>query len=285
MECALEQHTIDSVSAIVSAQGWTKAVDLVDGGRVVLLFSPEEEAEARRRFDSARTAGLDTSAVQWLSRHEMNKARPQSPFIAMLWLMLPVQGYGIDYPAVRIPGRNVWPLKLVTRLFALAQSLASDVRLHTRTPVTSLSRSGSGWSLHTPRGSLRATYVLHATNGYAAHLLPQLSGPQGIIPVRGQVIATRASGPVPGKESYIGNDGFEYWFPRPTSSNREAPLFILGGGREIAPNYDMYVTDDAHVDPKVGDVLRKFLPSVCPRAFERGMQPEMEWVSATIAKT
>ncbi|KZV89989.1 FAD dependent oxidoreductase [Exidia glandulosa HHB12029] len=260
VESALEQHTIDSVAGVVGAQGWAKDIDLVDSGRLCLFFSSEEEADARRRFDSARAAGVDMSGVQWLSRSEMNKT------------------HGVDYPAVRIPGRNVWPLKLVTKLFTLAKSsFSADVKLHTRTPVTSITRAGSGWDLRTPRGTLRATYVLHATNGYAAHLLPHLTGPQGIIPVRGHIIATRASGPLSGKESYIGNDGFEYWFPRPTSSSRDAPLVILGGGREVAPNYDIYVTDDAHFDAKVGGVLRKFLPSVCPRSFERARQPEMEW--------
>lgn len=32
------------------------------------------------------------------------------------------------------------------------------------------------WSLHTPRGTVDCAYVVHATNGYAAHLLPFLSG-------------------------------------------------------------------------------------------------------------
>lgn len=258
-ECALEQHTIDSVAALVEAHNWAHEIDLVEGGRLVLFFSSEEEVDARRRFDSAKAAGYDTTTVQWLSRAEMNKI------------------YGIDYPAVRLPARNVWPLKFVTRLFKLAQTLAPDLTLHTHTPVTSISRVGPSWQLHTARGNVRATYILHATNGYASHLLPHLSGANGIVPVRGHVIATRASSPLVGRESFTGNDGFEYWFPRPTKSGAESPLVILGGAREVAHNWDVGVIDDAHIDSKVMDVLRRFLPSVCPRSFERGRKPEMEW--------
>ncbi|EJD48063.1 FAD dependent oxidoreductase [Auricularia subglabra TFB-10046 SS5] len=260
VECAIEQRTIEAVTSLVAAQGWEKDIDLVEGGRLCLFFSAEEEADARARYEAGRAAGHKVGGVQWVSREEMNKV------------------YGINYPAARLPAHNVWPIKYVTRLFKLAQGLpGTSVKLHTRTPVTSITRSGSGWSVQTPRGAVRTTYVLHATNGYAGHLLPQLTGPSGIVPVRGQVIATRASGPLVSKESYTGNDGFEYWFPRPTSSANEAPLVVLGGGREVGKNYEMYVTDDAHVDGTVGDVLRKFLPSVCPRSFERAKKPDMEW--------
>jgi len=96
--------------------------------------------------------------------------------------------------------------------------------------------------------------------------------------VRGQVIATRASRSVAERESFLANEGFEYWFPRPVSRPNDAPLVILGGGRETAGQYEVYNTNDAGLNDEVGKVLRRFLPSVQPDAFERGKQPEMEWV-------
>jgi len=96
--------------------------------------------------------------------------------------------------------------------------------------------------------------------------------------VRGQVIATRASRSVAERESFLANEGFEYWFPRPVSRSNDAPLVILGGGRETAGQYEVYNTNDAGLNDEVGKVLRRFLPSVQPDAFERGKQPEMEWV-------
>lgn len=115
-------------------------------------------------------------------------------------------------------GHTLWPYKLVTRIFEDAQATAEEsdgmeVILHTKTPVTGFERvqdanqqqqhysmrdataaaAGNApeflkkadeptqrrWKLQTPRGSISCDYIVHATNGYAAHLLPFLAG-QGL---------------------------------------------------------------------------------------------------------
>jgi len=48
------------------------------------------------------------------------------------------------------------------------------------------------YDVHTPRGTIRTPLVVYATNAYTSHLLPHLAGPDGIVPVRGQVTAIRA---------------------------------------------------------------------------------------------
>lgn len=53
--------------------------------------------------------------------------------------------------------------------------------------------NSSPYTVVTNRGSITCARVVHATNAYASHLLPFLAGPEGIIPTRGQVMATRAS--------------------------------------------------------------------------------------------
>ena len=111
-------------------------------------------------------------------------------------------------------GHSLWPYKLVTRIFEDAQAAADEkdgmeVILHTKTPVTGFERvqdanqqhrypihdgtaASAGkapdflkkaddpekrrWKLQTPRGSISCNYIVHATNGYAAHLLPFLAG-------------------------------------------------------------------------------------------------------------
>jgi len=194
--------------------------------------------------------------------------------------------YGTSYPGFFEPGYNLWPSKLVTRLYYLAQNSPHlDLHLFTSVPVTRISRSDSEsprWSIKTPRGNITTTYVIHATNAYASHLLPHLAGPGGIIPTRGQVIATRAS--VTGEEltrvGWGGNEGFEYWFPRPLDRTKaeERPLVILGGGREAsAADFELYQTDDGSVNTDVGHILRKFLPEVFPGKYDPGKDPEMEW--------
>ncbi|KAI9069868.1 DAO-domain-containing protein [Trametes sanguinea] len=197
--------------------------------------------------------------------------------------------YGASYPAVRTPGYNIWPLKLVTYLYNLAKetganSSTSALHLHTNTPVTNISLASTSssrrWNLTTPRGPIAVSYVLHATNAYASHLLPHLRGPSGIVPTRGQIIATRASVPesVLTRSAFTGNEGFEYWFPRPVEPGKTQPLVILGGGRESTkPEFELYVADDSAVNTKVGDTLRRFLPAVFPGRYEENHAPEMEW--------
>lgn len=178
----------------------------------------------------------------------------------------------------------------MTELYNLAKTSNPNfaLNLHTSTPVTSITPASSGtrrWSLSTPRGSIQCSYVIHATNAYASHLLPHLAGPLGIVPTRGQVIATRANVTLDNltRSSWDGNEGFEYWFPRPLSSTEadlgQKPLVILGGGRETSgPGFELYQTDDSVVHPDVGRALRNFLPDMFPGRFERDKEPEMEWV-------
>lgn len=236
-----------------------------------------------------------------------------------------IQKYGTPFPAIYTPGNNVWPLKLVTKLFELAKKATPStstapqgiisrllsittyftrsnqpeiakedpfsLTLHTHTPVTSVSAipgplespndSGRRWKLTTPRGDITTSYVLHATNAYASHLLPHLAGE--IVPTRGQVIATRPS--VPASKLWTcawgANEGFEYFFPRPVKNpDEERPLILLGGGREASgPKFEFDEADDSKLNEQVGRSLRTFLPAVFPAQFEDGREPEMEWVS------
>lgn len=139
------------------------------------------------------------------------------------------------------------------------------------------------WQLETPRGSLACTHVVHATNAYASALLPQLSAGQNtgnIVPTRGQAISIRAA--VPAREltpsSFTADYGMEYWFVRPGSAPNERPLIILGGARHAEGGWTGATTDDSVIDAAVGKRLREFLPEVFPGKFEKGAEPEMEWV-------
>ena len=81
------------------------------------------------------------------------------------------------------------------------------------------------------------------------------------------------------------NGAKEYWFPRPLGSNAsdkdgdDRPLVIIGGARETAePTFEMYIADDATVNPVIGEALRRFLPTMFPGRHAPGREPEMEWV-------
>jgi len=265
---ALERHTVTEIVKIVEEHGLEEAVDLVNSGRIELLITPEELADAQADYEAARAAGVHLDDVHWLTENET---------------------FGSSYPGYLHTGYNLWPLKFVTELHKLAASSpALNLTLHTRTPVTSITPSNASsassssrpWTLNTPRGSVACTRVIHATNAYVSHLLPHMRGPTGVIPVRAQVMALRASVPVESisRHAWTGNEGFEYWFPRPLEKGQEHPLVIIGGGREATmPEYELYVADDSEVSAKAGAALRKFLPALFPGKYEEGREPEMEW--------
>ncbi|KIK77944.1 hypothetical protein PAXRUDRAFT_834789 [Paxillus rubicundulus Ve08.2h10] len=266
---ALEAYTTSSLINIIENNGWSNDIDLVDGGHVYLLFTDEEIKETERDMEAAKSAGWSLEGVTWLDKEVVEAT------------------FGVPCPGVRYPGHNVWPLKLVTKLYQRAKEHAGkhfNLTLHTHTPVTSIvnapSTDNREYVLSTPRGSIACSRVVHATNAYASHLLPFLAGPDGIIPVRGQALATRAS--VGTEEiktnSWRANEGAEYWFPRPVRDADEKPLIILGGGRHSSgPTFELCIDDDSTCNLKVGETLRAFLPAVFEGKFEEGNDPEMEW--------
>lgn len=259
----------------MTKSGKAKDVDFISSGRVIFLFTEEEEAFTHAEFEAAKASGLDMSGVTWFTKEETQEVC----LVLLVYVsnMLTINGtllqkYGVPYPSVKIPGNNVWPLKLVSHLFTLAESASPDFKLtlHTRTPVTSLTPtpgSSRNVTLHTPRGDVKCTVALHATNGYASHLLPFMHG--AIVPTRGQIIATRANVPYPfgspdRREGYVANNGFEYWFPRPKNTPGENELAIVGGGHEVLDGgrLEQYTIDDSTLNAKVGKVLRDTLPAV-----------------------
>ncbi|KAG6916925.1 hypothetical protein DXG01_004686 [Tephrocybe rancida] len=86
------------------------------------------------------------------------------------------------------------PYRLVTGILErLLREYSSTFQLCTHTPCTSVSVVSVGkggeelYELSTPRGRIRTPHVVHATNGWAAHLLPAMRGK--IVPARGVMSA------------------------------------------------------------------------------------------------
>jgi hypothetical protein len=85
---------------------------------------------------------------------------------------------------------------------------------------------------------------------------------------------------------WVANESFEYWFPLPIKydggkeGNKKCPLVILGGGREVATApFEVYEDDDSVINEDVSRVLKDFLPGLFAGKYEKGREPEMEWVS------
>lgn len=268
-------------------------VDLVAGGHVAMFVTDKEMETAQVDYAAAKAAGIYLDDVEWLSKEVMELVSCVTRF-DLLAVNLSLQTYGISHPGSRFPAHNLWPLKLVTELYKLAQKKTSrfSLALHTRTPVTAVSsipNDSRRWLLSTPRGDIRCTYVIHATNGYASYLLPHLQGTPGIVPTRGQAIALQADATLSEltQASWASNERHEYWFPRPVKvsedGKEENPIVILGGGRQEAGlNFERNETDDSTLHRDVGKYLREYLPERFPGKYEKGREPTMEWVTRAI---
>jgi len=62
------------------------------------------------------------------------------------------------------------------------------VKIASKTPVTKLAQTTTGWSVETPRGTITAGDVIIATNGYTGDITPQLK--RRVVPVGSYIIAT-----------------------------------------------------------------------------------------------
>jgi glycine/D-amino acid oxidase-like deaminating enzyme len=62
------------------------------------------------------------------------------------------------------------------------------VKIASKTPVTELTQTATGWSVETPRGTIIAGDVIIATNGYTGDITPQLK--RRVVPVGSYIIAT-----------------------------------------------------------------------------------------------
>lgn len=95
---------------------------------------------------------------------------------------------GSFHGALTLPiGFALNPRKYHAGLARAAQQ--AGAALHAHTPVTALRRSGAGWSLSTPEGTLTADRVILATNGYSSEDIPDwLRG--RYLPVQSSIIVT-----------------------------------------------------------------------------------------------
>lgn len=66
----LERYTSSEIRKILQGSNKVDDVDLVSDGRVILLFSKQEEELTRAEFEAAKAAGINLSDVEWLTKDE-----------------------------------------------------------------------------------------------------------------------------------------------------------------------------------------------------------------------
>jgi glycine/D-amino acid oxidase-like deaminating enzyme len=167
--------------------------------------------------------------------------------------------------AAVFPAGSLYPLRFVHALLSLCLS-RGHFQLFTHTPVQSMQKEGSHWTLQTSRGSLAAKKVILATNGYSRALLPSLDT---------FLLSHRAhcSSIVP-PTNFSGSDSlkstcsivravgdYEYLVQRPTTGSSDN-AFILGGGNTIVnreQEIDTY--DDSYVNPALPNYFASYPPN------------------------
>ncbi|KAJ7759274.1 nucleotide-binding domain-containing protein [Mycena metata] len=94
--------------------------------------------------------------------------------------------------AIATTAGAIHPYRFVTSILSrLLGSHPKSFQLFTHTPCLSISssRSKDGYAVLTNKGTIQARHVVHATNGWASHLLPSMRGK--IVPVRAHMSAQR----------------------------------------------------------------------------------------------
>ncbi|OSD05706.1 FAD dependent oxidoreductase [Trametes coccinea BRFM310] len=163
-------------------------------------------------------------------------------------------------------GGAMHPYRFVTSLLSILLDRHSDaLQLFTNTPCTSVSSDGTQYTVATPRGTLRAHHVVHATNGWCSHLLPAFRAK--IAPARGAMSAQRPGRAVhrstlAGGRSFVfyrGTVGYDYLTQLPTG---EHELMFGGGWAQACDDGlpEIGIADDAAVNHTSQSYLAGALP-------------------------
>src|SRR5579862_2145311 len=130
---------------------------------------------------------------------------------------------------ITYPAGQMWPYKFVTQLTEIL--LEKGLNLQTQTAVTAIHRDDNFWAAETSGGIIRASTIVHATNGYVQHLLPAFT--TIIKPTRGHMTSQIApkslsDPPLDRTYSFIYEDGkFDYFIQQPAYDGCK---LMLGGG-------------------------------------------------------
>lgn len=269
-----ELDTANAIRAIIAEESAEEEVGFTDKKNWHLCFEQaevdafEDSLQQAREHEALRNL---VAQVRRVPKAEVDE-RMNSPF-------------GIE-AVYEIPGATLHPRLLVSLIYKRAQRLAAqrgvELKLVTNTPVLKVTPPSSTFTsstsvVSTAQGDIHARYVVHATNGYASHLLPHLACPTagGIVPTRAQAVAVS---PTSGKYlwgmSLSAGGGYEYGHQRPPSETPH-PLYILGGGREYATGREWGVADDTSLNSQVSAFLHPYLAKTFPTSY--GKDVEMEW--------
>ncbi|RKL33615.1 hypothetical protein BFJ72_g9839 [Fusarium proliferatum] len=214
-QCEFEAANYQETARFIHENNLAAEVDLVQYRSADVYLTPESWKTGLSSYNGFKESGGDVSHINVLSKAEAEES-------------LRVK---CCFGAITFPAASLWPYKLAVAV--LRKGLDLGLSLHTNTPATSVSPDTSGsWKISTPRGVVMANKVIHATNGYASYLLPELDG--RIIPLKGHISAIRPppaymDQPLSTSFAFISNDDYDYLIQRPGPEK-----YLVWGGGEVA---------------------------------------------------
>lgn len=181
-----------------------------------------------------------------------------------------------------------WPYRLVTGVFENMLSRHNGrFFLETETPVTGISFQPVKDNYHpyliqTPRGTVRAANVIHCSNGWTGHLLPNLRGK--IFPLRGTMSVQEAGPELPqqggerswstvDKPRYDAQEGtISYGLYYITQNAKTGDVFIGGEKQKIE---EALSSDDTQTSAVSRCTLENILPTIFAKGWREGEVPEV----------
>lgn len=163
------------------------------------------------------------------------------------------------------PAGSSHPAKLAQWL--LSQSIAKGALLFTQCPALKVSKSSSmeaWWDIETPRGTITAQTVVHCTNGFAGHLLPQLKA--YVTPTRAQALSFVPPIALAAKSMLASTMSLRYSLHHFYSvMQRKADGILILGASRKSPNLSretvegMTTTDDTKFNEEIKqDIIANF---------------------------
>lgn len=156
--------------------------------------------------------------------------------------------------AISYKAGAMWPFRFVTSLWKQLLSEYDDLKLMAHTPALAVRNVGAVYEVETPKGTVKATHVLHATNGWAGRLLPELR--PCLTGLRGHMSAQKPGDNFPSTNglrswSMIYHPGFDYVTQLPDNDDGTQGDVMMGGGffRSVEEGLDnIGIWDDSTKD-------------------------------------
>ncbi|KAF4773926.1 hypothetical protein HER10_EVM0006669 [Colletotrichum scovillei] len=243
-QCAFEAVNHRETLAYIRENGLDDEIDLVEYRSADVYLTENTWKAGLASYNGFKEAGGDVSEITVLSKAEAEeRLRITSCF-----------------GAITFPASSLWPYKLAMAM--IRKSLEAGLQLETNTPVLKVSRADNEhgiWTVTTNRGNITANKVIHATNGYASHLLPELDG--RIIPLKGHVAAIApppayVDFPLSTSFAFVSDENYDYLIQRPGLQK----YLIWGGGEGAHPNGPeggYGDCDDSFAVPEVLDFIKE----------------------------